>query len=61
MREAHKDRMPPMYAMGDDGFRIRRRWEAGWDRRDEEIKAERRAAQTTSQRPLASPTKGKKR
>jgi len=61
MRDAHKDRAPPLYAMGEDGFRLRRRWEAGWDRRDEEIRAERRTKQDTSQRPLVNRAKGRKR
>lgn len=43
MRAANKERAPPMYAMGDHGARLRRRWEAGWDARDQQIRATQRA------------------
>lgn len=42
-REARRDReSAPRYEMGMDGRRRRRRWQAGWDGRDQEMKAARR-------------------
>lgn len=39
MRDAHKSReSAPLYAMGEDGQRWRQRWQAGWDKRDDEIR-----------------------
>lgn len=41
-RDACRDRdSAPRYEMGQDGVR-RRRWQAGWDRRDQELSAARR-------------------
>ncbi|WP_439448654.1 hypothetical protein [Stenotrophomonas sp. ATs4] len=42
MRDAHKDRRPPLYAMGEDGAEMRREWLAGYDERDEQIKGKRK-------------------
>lgn len=39
MRDAHKDRKPPMYAMGEEGLELRRAWLAGYDERDEQIRS----------------------
>nr|DAI92588.1 MAG TPA: hypothetical protein [Caudoviricetes sp.] len=33
----------PRYEMGQDGVRRRRRWQTGWDRRDQELSAVRRS------------------
>ena len=42
-REACRDReSAPRYEMGMDGLRRRRRWQAGWDGRDHEMKPARR-------------------
>lgn len=42
-RDACRDRdSAPRYEMGQDGVRRRRRWQAGWDRRDQELSAARR-------------------
>lgn len=39
MRDAHKDRASvPLYAMGEDGRAWQLQWQAGWDKRDGEIK-----------------------
>lgn len=39
MRDAHKDRAAvPLYAMGEDGLLLRKRWRDGWDQRDDEIR-----------------------
>ncbi|WP_426355647.1 hypothetical protein ACN9MD_09640 [Stenotrophomonas maltophilia] len=38
MRDAHKDRRPPFYAMGEEGMELRRAWLAGYDERDEQIR-----------------------
>ncbi len=41
-REACRDReSAPRYEMGMDGLRRRRRWQAGWDSRDQEVKSAR--------------------
>lgn len=48
MRMANKERAPPLYAMGDDGAQLRRRWEAGWDTQDQQIKATQRAGHTNA-------------
>ena len=42
-RDACRDRASaPRYEMGQDGVRRRRRWQDGWDRRDQELSAARR-------------------
>lgn len=41
MRDAHKERSPPFYAMGLDGLELRKAWLAGWDERDEQIRRKR--------------------
>lgn len=33
----------PRYEMGQDGVTRRRRWQAGWDKRDQELSAARRS------------------
>lgn len=33
----------PRYEMGQDGMARRRRWQAGWDKRNQELIAERRS------------------
>lgn len=44
-REACRNReSAPRYEMGMDGLMRRRRWQAGWDSRDREMKAARRNA-----------------
>ncbi len=48
-REACRDReSAPRYEMGMDGLKRRRRWQAGWDKRDQELSAARR--ETTRKR-----------
>lgn len=43
MRDMHKSReKPPLFEMGEDGRARQKQWQAGWDKRDGEIK--RRAA-----------------
>lgn len=41
MRDAHKERSPPFYAMGLDGLELRKAWLAGYDEQDELIKRKR--------------------
>ncbi len=42
-RDASRSReSAPRYEMGQDGVTRRRRWQAGWDRRNQELIAERR-------------------
>jgi len=41
MRDAHKERRPPFYAMGEDGLELRKAWLAGYDEQDELIKRKR--------------------
>lgn len=51
MRDAHKDRASvPMFEMGPDGHELRKEWQAGWDKRDGEIKRAQFAPTTKQQR-----------
>ncbi|MEI4518665.1 MULTISPECIES: hypothetical protein [unclassified Stenotrophomonas] len=39
MRDMHKSReKPPLFEMGEDGRARQKQWQAGWDKRDGEIK-----------------------
>jgi len=50
MRDAGKGRdSVPLYEMGPDGHELRKEWQAGWDKRDGEIKRA-QLAPTTKQR-----------
>lgn len=47
-RDACRNReSAPRYEMGLDGVMRRRRWQAGWDKRNQELIAERRSTSRT--------------
>lgn len=50
MRDAGKGRdSVPLYEMGPDGHELRKEWQAGWDKRDGEIKRAQLAPTTKQQ------------